>query len=696
MACCAAFNAYPTVDGDRQGNSRMKKRLRLWLVVACTGISCLPASSAIAQQRRASSPALSPQSRSILVRPNAAPTSQPAPPSNAAPSPPTAPSNVPPSNSLPDIARPLTSPTEVTNPPAPVDSADTAIPNQIEVVTVSSDDFPAPVPPSMSSAPIGSGVRAPSQPARGTRIADTPNRLPTLGNQAPSGPVASVAQRLPLSSPESNSITSGSTAPLSSPSTDSTTTTTPVQESPSPLAGDSSSETPESVQEIAAGTVPVVSLDVRGPQTLNQGQTGRYRLTLANVATDAANVVVEIGLPSNARLIRTNIESIQSDSGARFELGTLAPEETREILFDVTAQSSGAMRLTSRVLVSSEAALDVSVSEAKLNTTINAPQTVIAGAIVPVTITVSNEGINPIDQIRVIPEAPQGVRVQADYETAGMVGWLGAGESREIVLHLIADRTGEIPVRFVAEGNGIKSESEHRFSVQQPELNVSVDGPETAVLQGIGEFAVVVLNPTDLPMQEISVSVAIPAGLKITTLDRQARFDAATGRLMFTLPSLEGHAQDGLRFKAQLLQPGSHQISASAAVRDGAPSGGELTVSVNGQADVTVQIEDEGRPVSVGGLTRLNLKLKNQGSSAATGISVRVELPAQLSADSTGEGQSDGNVIFLPEFELQPGEEKSYPITVIGTAAGTTRVKAIVVLDGLDEELIDTDQVIIY
>lgn len=458
----------------------------------------------------------------------------------------------------------------------------------------------------------------------------------------------------------------------------------------------SQSSSQDAVSEISAGTVPVVSLDVRGPQTLNEGQTGRYRLTIANVAEDSAAVIVEIGLPSHARLVRTNIESTQSDSTARFDLGTMAAEETREILFDVTAQSAGPMTLTSRVLVSSEVSLQVAVSQAKLETTVNGPRQVLAGSIVPLTITVTNGGSNGIDAIQVYPEAPQGVRVQADFETAGQVGWLAPGESREVVLHLIADQAGSIPIRLVAEANGLSSAVEHELEVQRPELEVEVEGPEAGVLQGTGEFAIVVANPTDVPVENVNVNVAIPAGLKLTTLDRQARFDATTGRLSFTLPSLAPGSIDGLRFKAQLLTEGSHSIAASASIGDGLPSGGELLINVSGQADVTVQIEDEGRPLAVGTSTRLNLTVKNQGTRAAQGIVVRVELPTQLSSESSAEGESDGNTIFLPEFSLAPGEEKVVPLSVLGVAAGTSRIKAIVMIDGVDEELIDTDQVIVY
>ncbi|MEZ6106928.1 MAG: hypothetical protein R3B96_12620 [Pirellulaceae bacterium] len=47
-------------------------------------------------------------------------------------------------------------------------------------------------------------------------------------------------------------------------------------------------------------------------------------------------------------------------------------------------------------------------------------------------------------------------------------------------------------------------------------------------------------------------------------------------------------------------------------------------------------------------------------------------------------------------FTLQAGEQKVIEIDVEGIAEGTTRVKASVTMDGIEEDLIDTDQVIIY
>ncbi|MEZ6106930.1 MAG: hypothetical protein R3B96_12630 [Pirellulaceae bacterium] len=58
-----------------------------------------------------------------------------------------------------------------------------------------------------------------------------------------------------------------------------------------------------------------------------------------------------------------------------------------------------------------------------------APQRVVAGSIIPFTITVTNESANSIEGISVIPEAPQGVRVQIDFEQVGEIGELAPGES---------------------------------------------------------------------------------------------------------------------------------------------------------------------------------------------------------------------------------------------------------------------------
>ncbi|MCA9107882.1 MAG: hypothetical protein KDA83_20900, partial [Planctomycetales bacterium] len=85
-----------------------------------------------------------------------------------------------------------------------------SIPTEIEIVTVSNDDFSAPIPPSFNTAPIGSGVRrvANSQ-ERVARFPNTPSRRPPSDSAARELPSREASDAAPTEIPprESTRIT---------------------------------------------------------------------------------------------------------------------------------------------------------------------------------------------------------------------------------------------------------------------------------------------------------------------------------------------------------------------------------------------------------------------------------------------------------------------------------------------------------
>ncbi|MEZ6106929.1 MAG: hypothetical protein R3B96_12625 [Pirellulaceae bacterium] len=167
--------------------------------------------------------------------------------------------------------------------------------------------------------------------------------------------------------------------------------------------------------------------------------------------------------------------------------------------------------------------------------------------------------------------------------------------------------------------------------------------PEVGLLQGLGEYAILVRNPSEVASDQVKVDVTLPAGLKITTLDRQARYDAETGRLSFTLERLEGPDSGWPAFGSTPRGGSAARIVVSATAREGLPSAGEHRLLINGLPDVTVQIADEGRPISVGDSARIRLTIRNQGTGPATGIIAPVDLPSNSSRPESPSEESDGN-----------------------------------------------------
>ena len=479
-----------------------------------------------------------------------------------------------------------------------------------EVVTISIDDLDAPIPPHRITdpSPIGSGVRrAADDGSRRIRVADTPNRRPTGSasarplpqsgatrpdNEAARGAAPASAARLPLADP-------ARTAPARQPLEDAT-----------PIITD---------EETFAAVFPVVSLEARGPALLAPGQVGRFTLKVSNLGDETvASTAIEIALPSHLKWVRSSVAGTAAGERYRVDLGQLEAQEEREIQVDAQAIAAGETRLRARVIAAADTELEVAIRQAKLEISANGPSRTASGELFGFRVTVTNQGQAPINGVQVLPSVPDGVRVQADYAAVGEVGWLAPGESREVELQFIADRSGRMPLRFVAAGAGVSQttdatidvlattandsartvagtsadstssapQSVARSSQSSSPLQVELLGPATASLQTAGDFELIVTNAATEPAEAVRVEITIPPGLSVTTISRQADYDARSGRLTFELPMLEAQEGVTLQFKAVPVRQGTYRLVASATGADGIVGNGSLNVSVPGRRAV--------------------------------------------------------------------------------------------------------------
>jgi len=81
-------------------------------------------------------------------------------------------------------------------------------------------------------------------------------------------------------------------------------------------------------------------------------------------------------------------------------------------------------------------------------------------------------------------------------------------------------------------------------------LSASVEGPVLLPAGETGDFAIVVKNPNYGEASSVIVQLAIPEGLKITTLDREAWINDEDNTISWELSSLEARQEETIQYKA--------------------------------------------------------------------------------------------------------------------------------------------------
>lgn len=81
-------------------------------------------------------------------------------------------------------------------------------------------------------------------------------------------------------------------------------------------------------------------------------------------------------------------------------------------------------------------------------------------------------------------------------------------------------------------------------------LSATVDGPVTLTANQEADFSISVTNPNRSEASNIVVQLAVPAGMKITVLDREAWFDEENQTISWELPTLKPGQQELIQYRA--------------------------------------------------------------------------------------------------------------------------------------------------
>ncbi|MEK7853099.1 MAG: CARDB domain-containing protein, partial [Planctomycetota bacterium] len=145
--------------------------------------------------------------------------------------------------------------------------------------------------------------------------------------------------------------------------------------------------------------------------------------------------------------------------------------------------------------------------------------------VMPVAFQVTNTGTGVAKNIKVKESLPAGLATQdGKSEVTLDVGSLNPGESREVVLKLKAESTGEFKnsATVVADGN-LKAESNTTItSVRQPVLAITKSGPEMVYVGRNITYNIEVFNKGNGPAEGVVVVEPIPENSSLVSAGQEA------------------------------------------------------------------------------------------------------------------------------------------------------------------------------
>lgn len=300
------------------------------------------------------------------------------------------------------------------------------------------------------------------------------------------------------------------------------------------------------VTEIAAEITvyaPRLKLAVNAPSEAKVGQTIPLTFVVSNPGKgDASNVIVRSVLP----------EGLQHPAGADLEytIGTLAPNETREVRLEVTALKPGRATPTTIVTadgdVSTESKTNVEVIGEQLLLTRSGHDRVYLGRNAVFTNNVTNEGQRPVTQIKVTEVVPDGFEfVEASQggtysSTDRTVNWvipnLAPGAASTVSVTLAAKTLGRFDTVVSATGpSGSTAMVKPQVAIEGfPSLSVERLNEERLI--GVGEqltTKVQVQNRGTATAKRVGLQIDLPTEMKLVSASGPSTYKIDGQRLIF-------------------------------------------------------------------------------------------------------------------------------------------------------------------
>ena len=564
--------------------------------------------------------------------------------------PPTAP---PPSVALPPIGLPTLP--ELAAPAAPFSAPSASPPSQ---------GTPAP----LSTAPLSPAPRstAPLSPAPTTLPNTFVSPAPVLPDTA-SQPTAS--QPLASQSPVPESL---------APSMD-----------PPSLTGRQapgwamSTSTPGS-RQFEGSQNPSLEIHKRAPAEVQVGVPTSFTAVVRNVGNATAfDVQVTDAIPKGARLVRTFPESQRvGNDGLAWNLGELAAGQEATISMEIVPETEGELGSVASVKFAAQASVRTISTQPRLTVKQTAVAEMLGGDSATILIDVMNTGTGVARDVRLEEDVPKVFRhVSGASALQHDVGDLAPGESLRFEIELMALEAGKVSnVVRATSANSAMAESSYPIEVKAPKLQLQIVGPKLRHLERPAPYEAVIENSGTAVAKDLYITARLPRGMNFISASNEGTYLPDQHSVVWNLMELAA----GTKAKTELVllpvEEGRFAIAMTTDAEGVRADPTEREVLVEGQSELTFEIDDDNDPIEVAGMTTYSIRINNIGTRPDTEVRLAVEAPEGTTIEQVSSPMkykvTGRQVIFAPIPSLASKQQVVVKVGVKHAREGTQVLRA--------------------
>jgi uncharacterized repeat protein (TIGR01451 family) len=447
---------------------------------------------------------------------------------------------------------------------------------------------------------------------------------------------------------------------------------------------------------------PAVALEWIGPITAKVGQPQDYTIAVRNACNiPVQQVMVRVRVPAGMTVPATEPKAVQQDNVLMWELGTLQPQQEKNLQLKLIAEGRGDLAPQAWVTFTGSSLMRISVREPKLILKASAPEKVLVGDAATIMLTVSNPGDGPADQVKVHAMLSEGLEHARGNKVDFEVGNLNPGESRSVQLICATKTGGEQKCEAQAEAEGgLKAQDRAAINVIMPRLDLAMVGPGLRYLDRKATYTFKVTNPGDASATNVSVNESLPPGFKFLSATDGGRHDFSTRTVSWFLGEVGPGQTKEVKMEVLAVNVGEHHHKAIAQAARSLKTETELLTRVEGLSAILLEVVDTEDPIEVGADTAYEIRVTNTGSKTETDIKLVATIPAQMefkNVQGPCKAHAEGNtVVFDPLPKLAPRADAIFRVNVTARQPGDVRFKLSVTSTNLVEPIIEMEATRIY
>jgi uncharacterized repeat protein (TIGR01451 family) len=456
-------------------------------------------------------------------------------------------------------------------------------------------------------------------------------------------------------------------------------------------------------QHLEGPQAPQLTVQKFAPAEIQVGKPATFKVTVRNTGTVPASAVeVHDQVPKGTRVIGTTPKASRGVQGELvFVLGTLKSGEETSVEVQLMPLAEGEIGSVATVTFNADASARCVATKPQLVVETTAPERVLIGDEVTLTVTISNPGTGVATGVVLEERIPEGLQHPAGNDLEYEVGELRPGESRKLELTMVAKQPGPVTNVLTARGDGnLRVENKRTLEVAAPRLEMTVEGPKKRYLEREATYQLSVTNPGTAPAEQIELVAYLPTGLKFVSANNGGQYEEANRAVHWRLEELPVKEIGTVELVAMPVEAGQQNIKLLGTANRGLRVEKEQPVVVEGIAAVMFQVADTVDPIEVGGETTYEVRVVNQGSKAATNVRVAVALPAEMkpvaAEGPTRYTTEGGRVLFDGLARLAPKADTTYRVRIQALKAGDLRTSIQLMTDEMSSPVTKEESTRVY